>query len=104
MASDFHISSIASSLLHSGWEADLTLVGKITIVITIITVISIILVPMLGDYVDYWATQAIQVIWDCLGPIRLIWFFFLLAQECGVPTYPSKFCCFWDTLWTRMVR
>ena len=87
MASDCHISSIASSLLHSGWEADLTLVGKITIVITIITVISIILVPMLGDYVDYWATQAIQVIWDCLGPIRLIWVFWTtLAQEYGVPT------------------
>ena len=55
MASDFHISSIASSLLHSGWEADLTLVSKITIINTIITVITIILVPMLGD------TQAIHL-------------------------------------------
>ena len=60
MASDCHISFIASSLLHSGWEADLTLVSKTRIINLIITVITIIwgvfkkvafriLVPMLGD-------------------------------------------------------
>ena len=42
MASDCHISSVASSLLHSGWEADLTLVSKIAIINIIITVITII--------------------------------------------------------------
>ena len=42
MASDWHISSVASSLLHSGWEADLTLVSKIAIINIIITVITII--------------------------------------------------------------
>ena len=67
MASDFHISSIASSLLHSGWEADLTLVGKITIVITIITVISIILVPMLGDYVAHRPSRLSGTVWAQFG-------------------------------------
>ena len=41
MASDCHISSVASSLLHSGWEADLTLVSKNRIIYNIITVITI---------------------------------------------------------------
>ena len=42
MASDCHISIVASSLLHSGWEADLTLVSKTRIINIIITVITII--------------------------------------------------------------
>ena len=60
MASDCHISSVASSLLHSGWEADITLVSKTRIINNIITVITIIqgvfkkvayriLAPMLGE-------------------------------------------------------
>ena len=42
MASDCHISSVASSLLHSGWEADVTLVSRTRIINIIITAITII--------------------------------------------------------------
>ena len=42
MASDCHISSVASSLLHSGWEADVTLVSRTRIINIIIAVITII--------------------------------------------------------------
>ena len=42
MASDCPISSVASSLLHSGWEADVTLVSRTRIINIIITAITII--------------------------------------------------------------